>query len=286
MLFFFMKYLIYCIIGVFCLGAINVSHTLLRPFIASFCPWSARTIADVPQVGAVASADILSTSVGVVLALAFLITRNGSPYGWIFQDLIAAGFLMLMQRTFRLNKLKVATLLLCLFFCFDIFFVFLTPYFFHGKSVMVTVATGGGTGETIPMLIRLPAFNDELRLHDRMLGLGDIALPGLCVSFLKRYDLVTHKHWRHGYFIWGLFGYGVGLAACFVLLYLMQTGQPALMTLVPGVLTPTFILAIRRKELARMWDPEAYDGLNPMGSQSQAGVELNSQVCGDRDPIL
>jgi hypothetical protein len=39
--------------------------------------------------------------------------------------------------------------------------------------IRIEVATGGDTGEDLPMLIRLPRFNDELHGY-AMLGLGDV----------------------------------------------------------------------------------------------------------------
>ena len=43
-------------------------------------------------------------------------------------------------------------LLVCTFF-FDIFWVFLSPLFFK-KSVMIEVATGGGTGQAVPLRLQ------------------------------------------------------------------------------------------------------------------------------------
>jgi hypothetical protein len=41
----------------------------------------------------------------------------------------------------RLSNIKVATILLSMAFLYDIFFVFISPYFFQ-ESIMVKVATG------------------------------------------------------------------------------------------------------------------------------------------------
>ena len=97
-------------------------------------------------------------------------------------------------------------------FCFDVFWVFLSPLFFH-QSVMVTVAKGGGTGEAVPMLIRIPKLNDDLGPSYCMLGLGDVAIPGLLVSFLLRYDLLRRRTLWDGYFAYSVVGYFCGL--CF-----------------------------------------------------------------------
>jgi Signal peptide peptidase len=88
-------------------------------------------------------------------------------------------------------------------FCYDIFFVFVSPYIF-GSSVMVTVATGySGTIHTdenfcekhptdkdcnmnsLPMLLIVPTFSSYLS-SESLLGLGDIVLPGLLLVWAAR----------------------------------------------------------------------------------------------------
>merc|ERR1712238_290419 len=90
------------------------------------------------------------------------------------------------------------------------FFVFVTPYlakwFFDGRSVMMDVATSGGSptadylwcekypnveeckgGDPMPMLLSMPRINDY-RGGMGLLGLGDIVLPGLLMGFASRLD--------------------------------------------------------------------------------------------------
>ena len=50
---------------------------------------------------------------------------------------------VLFLNVIKLNSLRVAAMLLSMAFCYDIFFVFLSPYFFE-ESIMVKVATGKG----------------------------------------------------------------------------------------------------------------------------------------------
>ncbi|CAK9167730.1 unnamed protein product [Ilex paraguariensis] len=81
----------------------------------------------------------------------------------------------------RLNNIKVATVLLCCAFLYDIFWVFLSPLIFH-NSVMIAVARGDNSGgESIPMLLRFPRISDPWGGYD-MIGFGDILFPGLLVA--------------------------------------------------------------------------------------------------------
>eukprot|EP00438_Fugacium_kawagutii_P030530 Skav213658 [mRNA] locus=scaffold2012:437371:440378:- [translate_table: standard] len=90
----------------------------------------------------------------------------------------------------------------------------------------------------------------ERRLQ--ILGLGDIAIPGLLVSLLLRHDLIRRHRRCRGYFLAGVIGYAFGLLATFVSLYLMQHGQPALLFLVPGTLIPTCFIALRKARMQNM----------------------------------
>ena len=73
------------------------------------------------------------------------------------------------METIQFDSVKIAAVLLTLFFLYDIFMVFITPFIFS-SSVMLTVATGGGPraavnsggtcvhsqGETLPLLYKIP----------------------------------------------------------------------------------------------------------------------------------
>jgi len=210
-------------------------------------------------------ADAIAELLGTVLAVAFLIWRNNDSFGWILQNIIAVMLLLTIQRTLRLPNLKTGTIMLVCTFFFDIFWVFLSPLIFK-KSVMIEVATGGGTGQSVPMVLKIPS---DLPGQFKILGLGDIAIPGLLISFLLRHDLLRQSKRFSGYFTAGVVGYAVGLAATFVSLYLMKHGQPALLFLVPGTLLPTCIIARRKGELGALWSasygpegaPEGYEAL-------------------------
>mmetsp|Transcript_46898 Transcript_46898/g.132243 ORF Transcript_46898/g.132243 Transcript_46898/m.132243 type:complete len:124 (+) Transcript_46898:2-373(+) len=100
------------------------------------------------------------------------------------------------------------------------------------------------------MLLRIPAVADG---HDRLLGFGDIALPGLLISFLRRHDLQSRRKLASGYFLPSVIGYFVGLCATIAALMIMQMGQPALLYLVPGTVGTTLLLGWCRGDLRHLW---------------------------------
>lgn len=78
----------------------------------------------------------------------------------------------------------------------------------------------------------------------------------------------------------GLTGYHIGLVLVFVLLLVMERGQPALLMLIPCVLAPFFVVAAARRELGVVWHgvPLTSGGLSRGGDAEgddpeEAGLE-------------
>lgn len=178
-------------------------------------------------------------------------TRKGQ-YAFIFQDLFGALLCIRMQCALNLPNLKVASCLLALFFFYDIFFVFISPYIFGG-NVMVTVGTGGNTGETMPMVFIFPKLWAKFSPNS-MLGLGDVAFPAFLLTFLRRFDLERKLGGMRGYFYPALIGYGVGMALTEIILITFHAAQPALLYLVPCIILPTVYLAKQRSQFKDLWD--------------------------------
>ena len=112
-------------------------------------------------------------------------------------NVFGASFCVVALSMMKLGSIKVATLLLLMVFVYDIFFVFITPLFLGGESIMITVAKGGAGDSTaddfcykypddkdctgidfLPMLLIIPRLNDY-RDGSSLLGLGDI----VCKSY-------------------------------------------------------------------------------------------------------
>jgi len=230
-------------------------------------------------------------------------------YYWFIQDVMGVCFCILILGLIHINTIMVASILLCLVFVYDIFYVFISPYIV-GSSMMIDVATGAngidptfcekypsdkacrGAFAPLPMLLAVPWFND-FRGGFSMLGLGDIILPGLLISFAARYDAARdlvkkctqtstirsgendldiapedvessssryHYHFGrvqkalfYGYFGPLMIAYGIGLMVAYIVVWSTKTGQPALLYLVPACLGTVLFLGWRRRELSELW---------------------------------
>jgi len=196
------------------------------------------------------------------LSVTWIVYRK-AHFAWILQDILGAAFCLFLIKTIKLPSFKVSVLLLGLFFVYDIFYVFITPLLTKtNESVMVQVATGGsGTSrEELPLLFKLPKisllqFYKCVHLPYSLLGYGDIILPGLHVGLCACLDArISHTVRFHYYYIAAVFGYSIGMILTFVALYFMESGQPALLYLVPCSLMSTVFVALWRKELKDLWN--------------------------------
>lgn len=263
-------------------------------------------------------AAIVSYGLGAVWIYIAFTRRHPDEvvFYWVMQDIMGACMCIMFLSTMKLNSIKVASVLLTAAFFYDIFFVFVTPYLTKGgKSIMVDVATSGGPpkadpawcekypddkdcqgGDPLPMLLTIPRIFDYTG-GSSLLGLGDIVLPGLLLSFAARYDeakrfiggpsreghIVRHDCSRNtkDYFPPLIIAYAVGLAMANVAVYVMNMGQPALLYLVPSCLGTMSFLGWRRGELKELWNtPKVLASCDEIlygPVQTQNGSDLDSE---------
>ena len=268
-------------------SASSTTAVLWRPLLGRIRYCARRELFESRHFGAVSLLDVASAGLGVSCSLWWLAARRAS-YAWVLQDTFGMCLCVLFLNVIKLNSLRVAAMLLSMAFCYDIFFVFLSPYFFE-ESIMVKVATGKGPSKDadycekypadddcqstqLPMLLMLPRFG-EVGGGYTMLGLGDIVLPGLLVSFAARYDAAAAA--AHGtrlpkYFLLMIAGYAAGLAMANVAVAVFQLGQPALLYLVPCTLGVFLLYARAEGTLPMFWrGPPALNGGPPPKSDGR-----------------
>jgi len=116
---------------------------------------------------------------------------------------------------------------------YDCFWVFGTP-------VMVTVAKGIEGPIKLLFPKKFPEEGEGLGKDDfSMLGLGDVVLPGLFACLSLKFDKKTGS----GTFLWTVLGYLTGLGLTVGSMHFFAAAQPALLYIVPAVISSTFAKA-------------------------------------------
>ncbi|XP_022959088.1 signal peptide peptidase-like 4 [Cucurbita moschata] len=242
------------LVVLFCIGGAEGLQTCLVALLSCF-RWfehAAESYVKLPILGAVSHLTLAVSPFCVAFAVLWACYRK-LPFAWIGQDILGIALIVTVLQIVRVPNLKVGTVLLSCAFLYDIFWVFVSKWWFH-ESVMIVVARGDKTGEDgIPMLLKIPRMFDPWGGYS-IIGFGDIILPGLLVAFSLRYDWLAKKKLRAGYFVWAMTAYGTGLLITYVALNLMDGhGQPALLYIVPFTLGTFLTLGKQRGDLKILW---------------------------------
>lgn len=172
LLFWFVGGLYYVLLALFTVASIASLTFTFHPVFDASCShlfpsysihvrWKTWLDEDLPV------ATIVSLAFSVSFVGIWLLLRS-FLYGWIVTNALALCLVVAALSVLRLPNLLVSTALLGLFFLYDIFWVFLSPYIF-GKSVMVSVATQ--VGPSLPMVLFFPRILTE---GTALLGVGDM----------------------------------------------------------------------------------------------------------------
>ncbi|KAE9002547.1 hypothetical protein PF011_g13272 [Phytophthora fragariae] len=283
-------------------GAVTLTQVVMTPAVEWLMPSSGTREVTVPLLGDTARlSEVLGLLPSVTIAVVWYLHRRTF---WALQDVMGISLCFVFLRTVQLPNLKVATVLLTLAFCYDVFFVFLSPIFF-GSSVMEDVATGGPAAytksgypgvdycerypkypacvdpEPMPMLLVLPRVLDWAG-GVNMLGLGDIILPGMLLSFTLRFEYAqggaTH------YFRLMAIGYAVGLALANLAVMITEMGQPALMYLVPTTLGTLIVATKRNGDFRAWWSGAEGDEDDSSSRKRRSGDGPGYRAVGSEEP--
>ncbi|CAM0884319.1 unnamed protein product [Alopecurus aequalis] len=237
----------------FCFSGLQGLHFVISSLIVRVCKCGDAKV-KLPVLGNVTVVALAVLPVALFVVVMW-VTHQSSPFAWVGQNLMGICMMILVLQIVQMPNIKVASALLISAFLYDIFWVFISPLIFK-KSVMITVAKGTEEGPSLPMVLKMPKEFDVWNGYD-MIGFGDILFPGLLVAFSFRYDRSHGKGLANGYFLYLMIGYAFGLSCTYVGLYLMKSGQPALLYLVPSTLGTIALLGAQRGELSQLWNAKA-----------------------------
>ncbi|XP_047072020.1 signal peptide peptidase-like 1 [Lolium rigidum] len=209
---------------------------------------------------------------------------------WLLNNALGISICIAFVSHVRLPNIKICSLLLVCLFVYDVFWVFFSERFF-GANVMVSVATQKASNpvHTVADKLSLPGLQlitKKIELPVKlvfprnllggivpgstpgdymMLGLGDMAIPGMLLALVLSFDHRKSKDMavasdmspsskRRKYVWYALTGYGVGLVTALAAGILSQSPQPALLYLVPSTLGPVVYVSWLRNDLWELWE--------------------------------
>ena len=154
--------------------------------------------------------------VGAALGYANGNVRGVAGAWWYYVpvDYVGCSMCSMILSSVRSRTVGSVKVIMALAFLYDVFFVFVSPAIFGGRSVMVDVASGRDqegydpvacenvpslgickASNPLPMLITVPVIGDYFG-GVSMLGLGDIVVPGLLISHVFRRDAERYSRAR------------------------------------------------------------------------------------------
>ncbi|XP_069844473.1 signal peptide peptidase-like 2A isoform X3 [Dipodomys merriami] len=269
LLYFFYKWLVYVIIAIFCIASAMSLYNCLAALIHKI-PCGQCTITCRGK--SIEVRLIFLSGLCIAVAVVWAVFRNEDRWAWILQDILGIAFCLNLIKTLKLPNFKSCVILLGLLLLYDVFFVFITPFITkNGESIMVELAAGPfGNTEKLPVVIRVPkliyfSVMNVCLLPVSLLGFGDIIVPGLLVAYCRRFDVQTGSS---VYYISSIVAYAIGMILTFVVLVLMNEGQPALLYLVPCTLITASTVAWRRKEMKKFWKGSNYQVMGHLDSST------------------
>mmetsp|Transcript_21729 Transcript_21729/g.38931 ORF Transcript_21729/g.38931 Transcript_21729/m.38931 type:complete len:492 (-) Transcript_21729:208-1683(-) len=191
--------------------------------------------------------QILGSLVGAAMAACYFLTKN-----WIVNNVFGVSFCLLAMRSVDLGSFKTGAILLIGLFFYDVFWVFGSKSVF-GSNVMVSVATGLDA----PIKLMFPrAFTGCGLFQHGMLGLGDIAVPGLFIAFMAKWDAVKMGEKASSSFVYLnciMVAYVLSLITTVAIMLIFNHAQPALLYIVPYILITAVGVALVRGEFKDLW---------------------------------
>lgn len=261
LMYFFYNVLVYIIIAIFCLASASALFSCLDAVMEKI---GCGTVSFSVRTWTFSVRSLILAAVCISIAVVWGVYRNEDRWIWILQDLLGVAFCLNFMKTISLSNFKICVILLSLLLVYDVFFVFITPFFTkNGVSIMVQVALGpDASGEKLPVVMRVPRFSAWAQnlcgMQFSILGYGDIIVPGLLVAYCSRFDVWVNSS-KKVYFVSCCVAYLLGMIVTFAVMLLSGMGQPALLYLVPFTLITSAIVAGCKGQMRQFWAGTTYE---------------------------
>ncbi|KAM9826670.1 signal peptide peptidase-like 2A isoform 1-T1 [Syngnathus typhle] len=304
LMYYFYNILVYVIIAIFCVASSTALFSCIDALLEKLgCAHGRFTILNTTF----SVRSLILASMCISISVVWGVYRNEDRWIWILQDLLGVVFCLNFIRTISLSSFKICVILLTLLLVYDVFFVFITPFFTKdGVSIMVQVALGPGASgektqgnivevpaepqtpsETLPVVMRVPRFSawaqNLCHMQFSVLGYGDIIVPGLLVAYCSRFDVWINST-RKVYFLTSCIAYLLGMLTTFTVMLLSGMGQPALLYLVPFTLITSATVAGCKGQMKQFWAGTSYEQVlessqEPLLPEARTDNPIEAEPC-------
>ncbi|XP_045888763.1 signal peptide peptidase-like 2A isoform X1 [Micropterus dolomieu] len=309
LMYYFYNVLVYVIIAIFCLASASALFSCLDAVMELI---GCGTVSFSIRNWNFSVRSLILAAVCISVAVVWGVYRNEDRWIWILQDLLGIAFCLNFMKTISLSNFKICVILLSLLLVYDVFFVFITPFFTkNGVSIMVQVALGPDASgektqgnmvevpaepqtpsEKLPVVMRVPRFSAWAQnlcgMQFSILGYGDIIVPGLLVAYCSRFDVWINSS-KKIYFVSCCIAYLLGMIATFAVMLLSGMGQPALLYLVPFTLIISAVVAGCRGEMRQFWAGTTYEKRGKRIEEMDTiltWLHLHQVLDSSREPLL
>ena len=163
---------------------------------------------------------------------------------WIINNILVGFLSYSIISVYHIKNFRICLIFLFITLLYDVFWVYISPLFFKGENIMVYAASK----INLPIKLQIPKFlNEKHPLNNCIvLGLGDIAIPGFTLKFLKRFDFLKNTNC---YYKLGIIMYSIALFTSALINFLFNYPQPVLLYMCPFLGISILILSYKRNEI-------------------------------------
>jgi len=222
--------------------------------------------------------DLIEFSISATIIIVYILSRD-----WIANNICGFAFCIYGIKNMHIGSFKHAIFMLLLFLIYDLYFVF-------GSNIMQTLASSVDA----PVKLLFPRGKNLFSI----VGLGDILIPGLIISYCLRIDVFlffnkrvkeTEKTLKEifpentsqitkKYFHGAITGYLLGFICTILSATVFNFPQPALLYLVPGVIFSILLIAIWNSELRIIFNFNEEEESKKIAVESKKNHEKNSLI--------
>jgi hypothetical protein len=190
---------------------------------------------------------------------------------WVLNNILGFSLVFTILSLFHIKNLKICALLLICAFCYDAFWVYISPFIFT-QNVMVIAATT----IDLPIKFEFPIlmFNHPLK-SCMYLGLGDLVLPGFVIKFCRRFDFIKNTN---VYYKFSIILYTFALICSALGILLFNYPQPVLFYMAPILLFGIGCLARKRQE-NEIWKADVLEEQIIEHMALENCTDIESSVC-------